>query len=281
MPKLDAFVIFLMVVFLTGCDRSDLTPVPSSSELKLEYTQMLEYPPCFNTFRPSYQCVIRSEMEYDTLKIKYAPQGQYEYFTANGVQKNFRLSYQPLDVNYDGKIDASELAIYLTGETLYVQYQGNKVKVHSNPFRIYNDSILIFNDTTYGESGKIPRGLVFDVDSITGEIKFLSPPRAGDQISICGDKELYSNYNGRDCDMSYYDFSKYSIIGIGVSGNGCLTGLSDQPYINVETKQIIIKYKRIVNSTSGGCKDIAVYLSSWIQIPKVPDDYSVVFQEKQ
>ena len=59
------------------------------------------------------QVLIASEDDYEGARRRYAPQGGYEAFEADGVRRNYQLSYQPLDTDEDGVIGPTELAIYV------------------------------------------------------------------------------------------------------------------------------------------------------------------------
>jgi len=81
--------------------------------------------------------------------------------------------------------------------------------------------------------------------------------------------------------MDNFNFSSHSIIGFQVLGDGCLKGLEKQFFIKDVTKQIIFHYKLLKERPSGGCPEILVTITTWVQIPKIPDGYHVVFQEVQ
>jgi hypothetical protein len=236
-------------------------------------------PPCLRAESIPFQFVLRASADYDSLKIAYAPQGTYESFIANGSQTKFKLSYLPLDSDHDGKLGPGDLVIYLTGQPLFVEYLGRTIRVQSNPFYTQGDSIWTFNDSTHIFDGMIPCDLVFSVDSISGEITFVSPPPTGNQLSICAVRRFYSSYQGRNCNIDYFDFSEFSIIGIQVVGNGCLQGLSKQLTKDETNKVITCQYR--VQLASGPCNDDIVVKRSWFQVPKIPDDYQVVFTEAQ
>lgn len=275
-------VLAVSLVESSGCNILNPSKGDSSSPNSITYQELSSgvIPPCLNIGGIPFQCVIRTPSDYDSLKAAYAPQGPYEDFTPDGYQKSFKLSYQPLGSGKNGSIEPSDLIIYLTGPPIYVKYLGRTIHVYSNPFYIYGDSIQVFNDTTYVADGKIPCSLLFSVDPVTGKVTFVNAPNGG-QLSMCAERTLYPSYQGRDCNMNYYDFSKYSIIGMGVVGDGCLQGFSKQVFMVDSTKQIIYQYKLIEQPTTGGCEDVQKAFASWIQTPRIPDGYTVVFEEKK
>ncbi len=281
MNRFSFLVLVVLLLQLADCNILDPNRGNSSGSNSVVYQELSSgiVPPCLNNGGIPFQCVIKSPSDYDSLKIVYAPQGPYEDFTPDGYRTSFNLSYQPLGSGAGGKIEPGDLIIYLTGRPIYVQYAGRTIDVYSNPFYIYGDSILIFNDTTHGADGKIPCSLLFSVDSVSGEVTFVTPPNGG-QLSMCAMRTLYPNYQGRSCNMDYFDFSKYSIIGMGVVGDGCLKGFDKQIFRNDSTKQIIYQYRLLEQQASGGCESDEGAFASWIQIARIPDGYTVVFQEK-
>jgi hypothetical protein len=281
MTRAITATIALVLLQLPSCDFMDSSKVINPSLTPVGYWELPpgQIPPCLEIGGDQATVVIGSVTDYDSVKIRYAPQGPYEDFLADGSQTIFKLSYQPLDADEDGRIGQEDLGIYLTGQPIFVQYFSKTIKVNSDPFYIIGDSILIFNDITGNVDGKIPYRLVLSVDSISGEVSFVSPPPTGDKLSICASQKLYPTYQGRDCSMNNFDFSRYSIIGLRITGNGCLEGFDKLVLKDASSRQIIYSYRRRIRQQAGGCNENLSVFKSWIEIPRIPDGYSVIFQE--
>ena len=275
-------IIFVNVTLLAGCRTFDVGGLGPGQESNVQYGQAVRgnEPPCLNIDYVPLQCVIRSAADYDSLKVAHAPQGPYEEFAADGIRTMFKLSYLPLGSGREGHIGPSDLAIYLTGQPIYVSYGGRTIKVDSDPFYVSNDSILIFDGPGSTAGERIPYRLVFGIDSLTGEVTFVSPPPAGDRISISASRTLFTSYEGRDCSMNYFDFSLLSLVGIQVVGNGCLKGFDEEVTRNDLERKVTIRYVLRSEQHPGGCPDIVEAFSKWLVLPKIPDGYSVVFEEE-
>jgi hypothetical protein len=278
MNKIKLLLLVVLIYSINGCD---ILNNDDNSFIELEFNKLYieSVPPCLNYAGIDAEFVIRKNKDYDNLKIIHAPQGEYEDFIADGVRKNFKLSYQPLDADLNGKIGPEDLIIYMSGEPIYVNYNGNTIKVNSYPFYIKNNQILIFNDSSHIVEKTIPYQLVFKVDTVSGEIFFISPPHQGNKVSFCASRKLYSSYQGRDCNMNYFNFTKYSIIGKQVTGNGCLKDFNFQLLRDDINKEIIFQYKLIEEKTNGGCPEVLVTVTHWIYTEKFPDGYNVVFKQ--
>jgi hypothetical protein len=280
MNKIKLFLLVVLIYSISGCDILEESDI-NLSLVQLAFTELPDdsIPPCLNYVGIDAEFVIRNNIDYDIIKIRHAPQGEYEDFIADGLQKNFRLSYQPLDANLNGKIDPEDIIIYVAGEPIYVNYNGETIKVNSYPFHIVNDQIMIFNDSTGVLENTIPYQLIFNIDSVSGEISFISPPLQGNRISICASRKLYSSYNGRECNMDYFNFSKYSVFGKQVNGNGCLKEFDIQLFRDDINKRIIYQYKLIEEIPNDGCPPTFVVVDHWIYTENIPDGYIVIFVE--
>jgi hypothetical protein len=274
------YLIFIAIILtIYGCeyfnspnDNFFFSDILSYRELSED-----ELPPCLNPAAYIDTCVIKSHSDYDSIKIYYAPQGGYESFIADGIIKGFKLSYQPLDCNYDGKIGNDELIIYMSGEPIYIRYNDTTVRVNSYPFFVRNDSTEVFG---YPGINRIPCDLVFNVEPFTGEVIFVSPPPNGNKISISAAKRLYDEFEGRKCNMEYFDFSKYSIIEKEVYSfypRPKVIGI-DKTILKIESKKIIIyHFKPILGNEMS---PEVFRFRSWVAVEKIPDGYKVVFKEK-
>ncbi|MDP2208626.1 MAG: hypothetical protein Q8K98_07610 [Bacteroidota bacterium] len=267
-------LICLLFLFIGSCNVHDIDE-PILVPIQFSELSSDSIPPCLNCY--SFEFCLRNINDYNSLRIKYAPQGKYERFTANGEQNKFQLSYQALDADDDGKIGVGDLIIYVSGKPLYVTYNGRNYKLNSTPFYIINNEILIFDSTGRLES-RIPYQTVFEIDSINGAVTFIIPPPSGNVVSLCASRAIYDEYNGRTCSMEYFDFNKYSIIGKEINGNGCLKGFNKWLYKDSRNKTFIYKYKRIEDKNTR-CPAIHVSFRSWIYFDKIPDDFKIIFEE--
>lgn len=276
---MKTLVALSLISTFCGCEPSGPLSQSNSDLETLSYRdlQEAEIPPCLNMGASIDTCVIKSLRDYDRLRIRYPIQGEYEVFVANGLQTRFRLSYQPLDLDNDGRITPDELIIYLTGVPIYVIYQGDTIRVHSNPFYVVRDSILTFDDQGMFDT-KIPCSLVFSVDPVTGEAIFVSPPPNGNRLSMCAHR-LYDEFAGRICSMDYFDFASYSIIEKQVHSyypHPIVIGIEKQILKSPSRRTITYLYRPVLGTMPS--PEIHTF-RSWVAIDRIPEGYSVRFVE--
>lgn len=268
--------LILLLCLLTSCENT--SDDSFKNFIKTDFIELYNdsIPPCLIGIK---EIVIKNQTDYNTIKKTHAPQGDYENFKGNGEQTKFKLSYQPIDSDSDGKIGPSDLAIYVKEKPILIDIEGNEVKVSSNPFHIRNDSILIFSEEyPYTVVNKIHYTKVFNVNGVTGEITFNNPPAIGSDIWICGVKKLYDVYNDRPCNLDYFDLDNKLIIGNTAGGDGCFLGFDVELLIDTKQKEILYKAIQNFKITDEGCPEIFWTETKWILVENVTDDYIVKFE---
>ena len=78
-----SFLLFL----ISSCNKNNVVSSNDLIELKFNELTNESIPPCLNYDGGDAEFVIRSDKDFDSIKIIHAPQGEYEDFIANGVQK--------------------------------------------------------------------------------------------------------------------------------------------------------------------------------------------------
>ena len=275
---LACYVAALLILLLMACSKST-EPTQDWEPLLLEELTKEAIPPCLSF--GAIQAVITSDDDYDSLRTRYAPQGEYVDFEADGVQTTFELPYQPLDADFDGRIGPREIIIYVKNKPLHVNINAELFLVYSNPIQVGADSLPLFSITPpYTFERKVHYTQVFTVDSLTGAITFGTPPQQGSRVSISGCRTLYDTYDGRECSMQYWDFASRIVIGKTVYGNGCLLGFEKELFLDRDKRQLIYMWQRI-ELLSTTCPEIAIEYTSWIAVDRPPDGYEVVFVERK
>ncbi len=266
-----------LIMLLMACSKSG-EPTEEWEPVLFEELSDDERPPCLYYWGSGMEIVITSDDDYETIRRIYAPQGQYVDFEANGIQRSFKLQYQPLDTNNDGVIRPNDLIIYVKNKPLYANVNGELISVSANPIRMAGDSIMIFRTSPpYTVERMIYYKEVFTVDQVTGEVTFNMPPQKGSKVSLCATRRLYDTYHDRECSMQYFDFTSRIIIGKAISGNGCLKGFEKELFMDNVERRLIYLWRRIEDDTQGGCPEILLHYDSWITVDRSPDDYEVVF----
>lgn len=266
----------LILCFLTSCEKANDTGFDNF--IKTDFIELFNdsIPPCLVGIN---EIVIKNQSDYDTIKRTHAPQGDYENFQGDGQQARFKLSYQPLDSDFDGKIGPSDLAIYVKDKPIVVNISGNEINVSSNPFHIRNDSILIFSEEyPYTVVNKIHYTEVFNVNSDDGEIIFNTPPPFGSDIWICGLKKLYDTYDNRQCSLDDFDLENKIIIGNSAGGDGCFIGFDIELLVDTLDKELIYLATINIKETDMGCPEIFWSETKWILIENIQEDYKVNFK---
>ncbi|MAO63566.1 MAG: hypothetical protein CL666_01055 [Balneola sp.] len=275
------FVLFMsFMLTISGCDK-EVSLNPRLNKV-IHFVELPEesFPPCLSHGGIGFQMAISSNSDYEKLRRDYAPQGEYEYFVAGDNPEPYQLSYQPLDTNGDHEIGPEDIVIYARARPFRITYQGELYRVNSIPFYIYDDSLSIYyEDDPYTTAGKIHYENVLSIHPSTGAVEFKKPLSVNTRVSMSANK-LYSSYDGRTCSMENFDFSRGTIIGKKVTGNGCLNGFDKQISIESQNKQIIYSWWKDEDHTSNGCPSIALSYESWVQIIPPPPGFDIVFEER-
>jgi hypothetical protein len=237
-------------------------------------------PPCL-AFGGGDEVAIADPGDYEAARRRYAPQGEYVSYTADGSQSSFALPYQPLDVNGDGVIGPSEIIIYVTVRPLYATVNGETIRISSNPIWIENGEILIFMDVPPGTVERtVPYREIFEVDPVSGEVTFRQPPQEGSRVSICGSKKLYAEYGGRTCSIPDEFFVDRMLIGKSITGNGCLHGFDTRIYLDHENRKLVYVGDVDYEDYSGFCTEEARTITRWVSAEQPPFGYEVVFLDR-
>jgi hypothetical protein len=263
-----------------ACSKST-EPTQDWEPLLFEELSKVTIPPCLYFPGRSIQAVITNNDDYEIIRRKHAPPGEYVDFEADGVQRTFEFPYQPQDVCYDGKIDPYDIIIYVMNKLLYANIDGELFLVHSNPIRVRCDTLPVFLiSPPYTFERKVHYTQVFTVDSLSGAITFGTPPQQGSKVSICAMSKLYDTYDGRECSMQYLDFASRIIIGKSITGNGCLLGFRKELFLDRDKRQLIYLWRRI-ELLSTACPEVFNQYTSWIAVDRPPEGYEVVFVEQK
>ena len=270
------FIGIIILSCLISCEKNSVQV--KNNPIQLDYIELFNdsIPPCLVGIN---EIVIRNQSDYDSPRRKHAPQGEYENFKGDGKQKSFKLSYQPLDSDSDGKIGPNDLVIYVKNKPIIININNEKIEVSSNPFRIKNDSILIFADEhPYTVKYKIHYTEIFKVNSENGEITFISPPLSGSDIWICGVKKLYDTYDNRVCTLDDFDLTDKIIVGNTVGGNGCFMGFDIELLFDTITRDLLYKAHIKIEYTDYGCPEIFMSYTKWILVENIKDVNSINFK---
>jgi len=269
------FIGIIILSCLISCEKNSVQV--KNNPIQLDYIELFNdsIPPCLVGIN---EIVIRNQSDYDSLRRKHAPQGEYENFKGDGKQKSFKLSYQPLDSDSDGKIGPNDLVIYVKNKPIIININNEKIEVSSNPFRIKNDSILIFADEhPYTVKYKIHYTEIFKVNSENGEITFISPPLSGSDIWICGVKKLYDTYDNRVCTLDDFDLTDKIIVGNTVGGNGCFMGFDIELLFDTMSRDLQYKVIIKIEYTDYGCPEIYISNTKWILVENIKEVNSISF----
>lgn len=277
--RLISLILILLIFIFQGCDKEVFLNVRGSKSVKfIELTEM-QIPPCLSYSGIGFNMVIADHKDYEHLRRKYAPQGEYESFLASEVDNSFQLSYLPLDTDGDDIIGATDIIINLSGRSFTFSLDNEEITI-GNPFYIVNDSIYIFkNEPPYTVDRKIHHSVVFDVNPVNGKVTFNVPLNAGIRVSLSA-RRLFSTYKNRSCTMEEFNFSRATIIGKGIQGDGCLNGFDKEISIDNTNKQIVYTWWKDEDDRSQGCNLIAKGYESWIRIIPPPLGYEIVFEER-
>jgi hypothetical protein len=270
------FIGIIILSCIISCEKAP--DQLKNNPIQLDYTELFNdsIPPCL---RGINEIVIKTHSDYDSLRRKHAPQGEYENFKGDGKQKSFKLSYQPLGSDSDGKIGPNDLVIYVKNIPIIININNEEIEVSSNPFRIKNDSILIFADEhPYTVKFKIHYTKIFSVNSENGEITFVSPPLSGSDIWICGVRKLYDIYGNRVCTLDDFDLTDKIIIGNSIGGNGCLMGFDIELLFDTITRDLLYKTIIKIQYTDYGCPEIFMSYTKWILVENIKEVNSVNFK---
>jgi len=113
---------------------------------------------------------------------------------------------------------------------------------------------------------------------------FWSQTREGEEFVIRDNEQLLqladtfrqASY-GADCDTAQLpsiDFDKYTLIFMQTNGGGCSADFDRKVFKDEENKNIIYE----ISVTYQGLCEMYITNKNWALVPKVPDDYSVVFK---
>jgi hypothetical protein len=274
--KAFSLIGLIILFYLTSCEKANENNLDNLTRIDFNELFNDSIPPCLVGIN---EIVIKNHEDYNTIKISHAPPGEYEDFYGNGQRLSFKLSYQPLDSDFDGKIGPNDLVIYVKDQPIISNIDGNEIIVSSNPFRIVDDSILIFSDESpYTVIYKIHYTSVFQVNEINGEVTFNNAPLAGSHISICAVMKLYEVYNNRSCTFDDFNLTDKIIIGNSVYGNGCFMGFDIELYLDTVKRDLIYKAKIKIADTDYGCPEIFISDTKWILIENIQEDYNVKFK---
>ena len=234
-------------------------------------------PPCISDLISTAQFVVTSVDDYESIRRQFAPEGNQVNFHSDGVQRSFRLPYQPIGYGPDGIILPRDILIWVHDVPLYVSVNGELIVVTSVPIYIDGDSILIFRTKPpYTVERRVHYQDVLSVDSVTGEVTFNIAPQAGGRISLRASR-FFETYDGQECSMIYFDFDSRIMIGKLVTGNSCLKGLEKDLYLDHAGQQLIYLWRKIEDDPGSVCKDLIIRLESWITVEKPPAGYDIVF----
>ena len=278
MTRRFTFLAVLIACGVSACSFFGDGPAETREPWAFEELPRESFPPCLS--HADVEIVIDDEEDYERVRRRYAPQGEYVKFPADGVEKTFQLPYQPLDTDHDGEIGPRDVIIYVRDGVL-VSSGGEEVASVS-PIHVEGDSVLIFRSSPpYTVERKIHYAELFTVDPENGAVTFANPPPQGSTVSLSAPNKLYASYAGRACSVNYLDLADHVAIGKSISGNGCLQGLEFDLYLDRVDRKLIYRWRRLEDTETGVCTDNYVQIVKWIVAPQPPDGYEVAFVEDE
>jgi hypothetical protein len=278
-------LLILISSFFLACETEDEPFQPLTGLVPVPFVELEQdsWPPCIDSHALFQEVVLADNQAYESFRRDEAPQGEYEEFLADGVVRNFHLSYVPLDATGDGLLGPGDFNVYVEEKPLYVSVAGQQFQVRTNPIYIIDDSALVF-------TGEFPNTItrkvhyleVFSIDSRTGEVRFVPTPSEGSRILISGSRRLYEEYQGRPCTTADEFLSDQIVIGKLMEGNDCFLGFDKQLFLDHDNRMLI--YLFWTNwDTASGCAghSISRMFRSWISVAKPPAGYEIVFVEEK
>ena len=278
MKKCEILMLIFWTALITSCVKQNEINLQTSIESEQVNTILIEdtsFPPCLSY--PEGEYVIRNIADYELLKENHAFQGDYEYFIGDGLNKEFKLSYQILDSNNDLKIGPNDLSIYYNGE-ITLEYENQLFTISSYPFRVDEEENIIVFDTEYPYTkiGKIPHNLIYTVNPEDGTVTFQLPPVENTEIKVSANKRLYEEYQGIACSLDEFDFADRLLIGKRIGGNGCLQGFDFEVYVDQANKTIVYDYT-INEVEEEACPEIYLSYTKWIIVENIDKTFEVKF----
>ncbi len=278
------YLLPLMILFFS-CDNSE-SPIPLVNTAALEPVAFdtLTSTPCLETWQ--MQLVVRDSTDYENVRRKYAPQGDFVSFVADGNQSTFTPPYKPVGTGSGNTITPDDMSIYIGEYDANTIYQtiidGERVGVPSYPFTIESNQVPIVDTLPpFSIINRIFYYKIFKIDSLTGAVTFTTPPPLNSRVSFYAPKVIFKERFGGNCNIENFDFENFMMIGKSIHGNGCLKGMAVNLYVDHERKQLIhlTHYMVDFNGQRNGCTEQILTFTKWIKCNQIPADYSVVFKE--